>query len=62
PTLHFQTPNPDAPFSAGPFEVVTRTSPWLAATGQPRRAGVSSFGLGGTNVHVILEQATEERP
>jgi acyl transferase domain-containing protein len=62
PTLHFRTPNPDAPFAAGPFEVVTCTLPWTSDPGRPRRAGVSSFGLGGSNVHVILEEATESLP
>jgi acyl transferase domain-containing protein len=57
PTLHFGSPNPDAPFAAGPFEVATRTLPWPAEPGRPRRAGISSFGLGGSNVHVILEES-----
>lgn len=59
PTLHFRTPNPDAPFTAGPFEVVDRTIPWPETPGRPRRAGVSSFGLGGSNVHVILEEVVD---
>ncbi|HSF43792.1 MAG TPA: amino acid adenylation domain-containing protein [Thermoanaerobaculia bacterium] len=56
PSLHFESPNPEIDFASSPFYVATRPTPW-AANGKPRRAGVSSFGLGGTNVHVILEEA-----
>jgi acyl transferase domain-containing protein len=56
PTLHFTQPNPAIDFAATPFYVSPRLTPW--PDGQaPRRAGVSSFGMGGTNAHVILEQA-----
>ncbi|WP_051385658.1 type I polyketide synthase [Actinokineospora inagensis] len=54
PTLHFETPNPDIDF--GPFHVATEPTRWDSAV---RRAGVSSFGMGGTNCHVVLEQAPE---
>ncbi len=56
PSLHFETPNPQIDFAASPFYVSTEARPW-ETDGTPRRAGVSSFGLGGTNVHVVLEQA-----
>jgi len=56
PSLHFEAPNPQIDFAATPFRVAAQLSPW-PETGGPRRAGVSSFGLGGTNAHVILEQA-----
>jgi acyl transferase domain-containing protein len=56
PTLHFREPNPRIRFGRGPFFVNTETIAWPKSTG-PRRAGVSSFGLGGTNAHVVLEQA-----
>jgi amino acid adenylation domain-containing protein len=56
PSLHFEQPNPAIDFAASPFYVSTRLSPWVPAAG-PRRAGVSSFGIGGTNAHVVLEEA-----
>ena len=56
PSLHFEQPNPQIDFSATPFYVNTELRPW--ASGElPRRAGVSAFGIGGTNAHVILEEA-----
>jgi acyl transferase domain-containing protein len=55
PSLHFQTPNPEIDFATGPFRVVTELTPWSSEG--PRRAGVSSFGIGGTNAHVVLEEA-----
>ena len=55
PSLHFQQPNPEIDFAAGPFYVNTRLRDWESAG--PRRAGVSSFGIGGTNAHVVLEEA-----
>src|SRR5690606_29882478 len=56
PSLHFETPNPKINFSDGPFYVNTSLKPWIS-NGHPLRAGVSSFGIGGTNAHVILEEA-----
>jgi acyl transferase domain-containing protein len=56
PTLHFTQPNPVIDFAATPFYVSPRLTPWPEGQA-PRRAGVSSFGMGGTNAHVILEQA-----
>ncbi|MDZ7967879.1 MAG: SDR family NAD(P)-dependent oxidoreductase [Nostoc sp. DedSLP03] len=56
PSLHFEQPNPEIDFSNSPFYVNTKLLPWQT-NGTPRRAGVSSFGIGGTNAHVILEQA-----
>ncbi|ASC71034.1 Type I polyketide synthase (PKSs) [Halomicronema hongdechloris C2206] len=56
PSLHFEQPNPQIDFEASPFYVNTRLQPW-AANGTPRRAGISSFGIGGTNAHVVLEEA-----
>jgi phthiocerol/phenolphthiocerol synthesis type-I polyketide synthase E len=56
PTLHFDKPNPRIDFSQTPFYVSSELKPW-PATIAPRRAGVSSFGVGGTNAHLVLEQA-----
>ncbi|MEM6684214.1 MAG: SDR family NAD(P)-dependent oxidoreductase [Bacteroidota bacterium] len=56
PSLHFNTPNPEVNFKAGPFFVNTETKPWQHTnTHQPLLAGVSSFGIGGTNAHVVME-------
>jgi acyl transferase domain-containing protein len=56
PSLHFTQPNPNIDFSRTPFYVNTRLTAW-ESNGGPRRAGVSSFGIGGTNAHVVLEEA-----
>jgi polyketide synthase PksN len=63
PTLHFDTPNPRVDFINSPFYVNTALSRWENHK-YPLRAGVSSFGLGGTNAHVVLEEAPAagERP
>jgi amino acid adenylation domain-containing protein len=54
PSLHFRAPNPRIDFASTPFFVNASLREW-AGEG-PRRAGVSAFGVGGTNVHVVLEQ------
>jgi len=59
PTLHFTAPNPKIDFASSPFVVNTALRPWDRLNGEPRRAGVSSFGVGGTNAHVVLEEAPE---
>jgi len=56
PSLHFETSNPGIDFENSPFYVNTELFEWRN-NGQPLRAGVSSFGIGGTNAHVILEEA-----
>jgi acyl transferase domain-containing protein len=56
PSLHFERQNPRIRFEDTPFYVATRRMPW-SSNGQPRRAGVSSFGIGGTNAHVVLQEA-----
>ncbi|NEO49846.1 MAG: amino acid adenylation domain-containing protein, partial [Moorea sp. SIO4A3] len=56
PSLNFEQPNPNIDFAGSPFYVNTKLSPWETKN-TPRRAGVSSFGMGGTNVHVVLEEA-----
>ncbi len=56
PSLNFEQPNPKIDFHNSPFYVNTKLSEWKASA-SPRRAGVSSFGIGGTNAHVVLEEA-----
>lgn len=56
PSINFETPNPQIDFENSPFYVNSELSEWKA-NGNPRRAGVSSFGIGGTNAHLILEEA-----
>ncbi len=58
PSINFNEQNPKINFAETPFYVNTRLSKW-ETEGSPRRAGVSSFGIGGTNVHVVLEEAPE---
>ena len=57
PTAHFRQANPVIDFARTPFRVSGELQPWEAVDGQPRRAGVSSFGVGGTNAHVVMEEA-----
>ncbi|MGA0557669.1 amino acid adenylation domain-containing protein [Larkinella sp. VNQ87] len=59
PSLGFERPNPHIDFVNSPFFVNTRLTDW--ESDEVRRAGVSSFGVGGTNVHVVLEEA-QNRP
>ncbi len=56
PSLHFERPNPAIDFESSPFYVNAALAPWRAGASL-RRAGVSSFGVGGTNAHVVIEQA-----
>jgi malonyl CoA-acyl carrier protein transacylase len=58
PSLHFEQPNPKIDFASSPFYVNTQLTDWKT-NGIPRRAGVNSFGVGGTNAHVILEEAPQ---
>ncbi|MGC2348159.1 MAG: beta-ketoacyl synthase N-terminal-like domain-containing protein [Mycobacterium sp.] len=54
-TLHFTSPNPELHLDRGPFVVRGEYGPW--EWDGVRRAGVSAFGVGGTNAHVVLEEA-----
>ncbi|WP_181016043.1 non-ribosomal peptide synthetase/type I polyketide synthase [Pseudanabaena sp. BC1403] len=56
PSLNFEAPNPEIDFANSPFYVNNKLVDWSARE-TPRRAGVSSFGVGGTNAHVVLEEA-----
>ena len=58
PTLHFRQPNPRMDLPNSPFYVNTSAIEWTT-NGSPRRAGVSSLGIGGTNAHLIVEEAPE---
>jgi acyl transferase domain-containing protein len=60
PTIHFENSNPKIPFENTPFYVNRELKTW-ENNGNPLRAGVSSFGLGGTNVHVVLEEWPGDR-
>jgi amino acid adenylation domain-containing protein len=61
PSLNFRAPNPEIDFAGSPFYVNTQLREW-PRDGAPRRGGVSSFGLGGTNAHVVLEEAPKPEP
>lgn len=57
PSINYTTPNPEIDFAGGPFYVNTTLQAWKARDNMPLRAGVNSFGVGGTNAHIILEEA-----
>ncbi|MFB9037022.1 non-ribosomal peptide synthetase/type I polyketide synthase [Xanthomonas arboricola] len=57
PCLHYAAPNPSMDMENTPFRFTERAQGWATPAGGTRRAGISAFGIGGTNVHVIIEQA-----
>lgn len=59
PTLHLETPNKKIQFEKTPFHINTKTIDWNTQQ-TPLRAGISAFGIGGTNAHIILEEAPEK--
>ncbi|MBI4662865.1 MAG: amino acid adenylation domain-containing protein [Verrucomicrobia bacterium] len=61
PSLHFNESNPQIDFADTPFFVNTSLREWKTETG-PRRAGLTALGVGGTNAHVILEEAPAAAP
>jgi acyl transferase domain-containing protein len=61
PTLNFHHESGAVRLASTPFYVNARTRPW-PARGEPRRAGVTSLGMGGTNAHVVLEEAPALAP
>ncbi|MEZ5674011.1 MAG: SDR family NAD(P)-dependent oxidoreductase [Thalassovita sp.] len=58
PSLGYEKPNPAIDFDGSPFLVNDRLTDWVSHKG-PRRAGVNSLGVGGTNAHIVLEEAPE---
>ncbi|MFI7673232.1 SDR family NAD(P)-dependent oxidoreductase [Actinophytocola sp. NPDC049390] len=58
PTINFDTVNPAIDLENSPFHITTALSKWQT-DGTPRRAGVSSFGIGGTNAHLVLQEAPD---
>ena len=58
PSLHYRRPNPQIDFPGTPFHVNAELRAWDPGD-HPRRIGVSSFGMGGTNAHVVLEEAPQ---
>ena len=60
PTVHFTAPNPELHLQNTPFVVADSYVAWESDA--PRRAGVSSFGVGGTNAHVVVEEAPATSP
>ncbi len=62
PNVNFHTPNPRIQFERSPYYVNTELADWRVEEGKTRIAGVSSFGMGGTNAHIVLEEAPEIEP
>ena len=60
PMANFSSPNPLLPLTSSPFDIPAEARPWPAGDG-PRRAGINALGVGGTNVHLIVEEAPERR-
>lgn len=56
PTVNVTRPHPDLALHTTPFDLLTHTSDWERPAGGTRLAGLSSLGIGGTNVHVVLEE------
>lgn len=62
PNLHLGTVNPLLELDQTPFDIVTEPTPWPRRDGLPRAGAITSLGLGGTNVHVVVEEGDPERP
>ncbi|MEM9317999.1 MAG: amino acid adenylation domain-containing protein [Pseudomonadota bacterium] len=61
PSLNFSEPNPAIPFADSPFFVAGEALAWPKGD-VPRRAGISSFGMGGTNAHIVIQEAPQIAP
>jgi phthiocerol/phenolphthiocerol synthesis type-I polyketide synthase E len=57
-SINCRVPSPQIDFAAGPFFIPAELTTWEQGN-VPRRAGVSSFGMGGTNCHLVLEEAPD---
>ena len=62
PTINVSRPNPQLNLEESVFRLPRSREGWAPHAEQPRRAAVSSFGFGGTNAHVVIEEAPERRP
>lgn len=62
PSLGYEKPNPVIDFENSPFHVADKLLPWDAVAGRPRRAGVNSLGVGGTNAHIVMDEAPARTP
>lgn len=62
PSINFTQSNTQINFDKTPFYINSELKDWTCEAGLPRRAGISSFGIGGTNAHVVMEQAPEVTP
>ncbi len=62
PSLFFEKNNPACDFESSPFYVNHKLKAWTPPAGVPRRAGISSLGVGGTNAHVVLQEAPARNP
>ncbi|WP_223201422.1 beta-ketoacyl synthase N-terminal-like domain-containing protein, partial [Micromonospora sp. M42] len=62
PTVNHDRPHPDIDIEASPFYVVSTLTKWEPEDQRPLRAGVSSLGLGGTNAHLVLQEAPPRVP
>ncbi|HRR25004.1 MAG TPA: type I polyketide synthase, partial [Bacteroidia bacterium] len=59
-SLNYSKANPAIDFEASPFYVNSTLKIWTTENGEPLRAGISSFGVGGTNAHVVVEEAPQK--
>lgn len=56
-TVNYKNPNPKINFDETPFIVQSNGMEWQNDNNRPLRAGINSFGVGGTNAHMVLEEA-----